>query len=116
MDTTWWKWIFLLGVLVIVLLYGMIARMIARRRSGLDEKEMAVVRRAARVGGGEQIGRTLGLGVLVALQVPAFLMQNIRYLKHRAAAKKSSTLTRENRTARRASSFRSTSFASLGPS
>jgi hypothetical protein len=85
MGTPWWIWIVLSGLLV---LGGMIARRIAASRSGLDEKEMAVVRRAARVGGGEQIGRALGLGVLVSLQLPAFLMQNIRYVKHRAAAKK----------------------------
>jgi hypothetical protein len=78
MANPWWIWIVLWGLLILGV---MIAQRIARRRSGLDEREIAVVRRAARVGGGEQIGRTLGLGVLVALQVPAFLMQNIRYLK-----------------------------------
>jgi hypothetical protein len=57
MATTWWIWFVLFGLLF---LYAMIARRIARSRSGLDEKEMAVVRRAASVGGGEQIGRTFG--------------------------------------------------------
>jgi hypothetical protein len=84
----WWIWIVLFGLLV---LGGMIGRRIAESRSGLDEKEMAVVRRAARVVAGEQIGRTLGYGALVGLQrfgLPVFLLQNIRYFKHRAAAKK----------------------------
>ena len=77
-----WLW----GLLV---LGGMIAQRIAKRRSGLDEKEMAVVRRAARVGGGEQIGRTLGYGVIFGLDLWLLLVpREFRYFKHRAAAKK----------------------------
>lgn len=74
------------GVPVICLLGGMIRRRIARSRSGLDEKELAVVRRAARVRGGEQIGRTLGYGVLATLHLE--VLRDFRYFKHRAAAKK----------------------------
>jgi hypothetical protein len=44
MAKPWWFWIVFFGVLVICLLSGI---MIARSRSGLDEKELAVVRRAA---------------------------------------------------------------------
>jgi hypothetical protein len=81
----WWIWILVFGLPVI----GMIVGRIAKSRSGLDEKEMAVVRRAARVGAGEQIGRTLGYGVIFGLQLFHLLIpQNFRYYKHRAAAKK----------------------------
>jgi hypothetical protein len=83
-------WSIVVGVAVFCLLYGMY--MTARRSgslSGLDSEEMAVVRRAARVGGGEQIGRTLGYGVLAVLQVPPPPdLRAFRYYKHRAAAKK----------------------------
>lgn len=81
----WWIPIVLSGLLVVG---GMITQRIAASRSGLDEKELAVVRRAARVGGREQIGRTLGYGFIYGLQLPVFLLQNIRYFKHRAVAKK----------------------------
>jgi hypothetical protein len=85
----WWTWIVLWGLVVLGL---MIAQRIAKSRSGLDEldeKEMAVVRRVARVGGGEQIGRTSGYGAIFGLQLfPLLIPQNIRYYKHRAAAKK----------------------------
>src|SRR6478609_1011161 len=74
-------WIVLWGLLV---LGAMIARRITKSRNGLDEKEMAVVRRAARVGGGEQIGRALGF----ALGLGVFAPLPFRYFKHRAAAKK----------------------------
>jgi hypothetical protein len=84
---TWWFWIAVIGATVLCLLVGMIRRRIAT--SGLDEKERAVVHRAARLGGGEQIDQILGLGVFVASPVhPFVLAQNIRYFKHRAAAKK----------------------------
>ena len=82
MAKHWW----ILVAIAVICLLGMIARSIAASRSGLDEKEMAVVRRAARVGGGEQIGRTLSHGVLVALHL--LILRDIRYFKHRAAAKK----------------------------
>src|ERR1700722_18002638 len=87
MGKPWWFWIAVIGATVLCLLVGMIRRRIAT--SGLDEKERAVVHRAARVGGGEQIGQIFGLGVFVASPVhPFVLAQNIRYFKHRAAAKK----------------------------
>ncbi len=94
MDTTWWKWIFVVGVAVICLLYGMIARRIAASRSGLDKTEIAVVRRAAaRVGRDELIGQTSGYGVLAALRLQILLnlllnLRAFRYRRHRAAAKK----------------------------
>jgi hypothetical protein len=84
-NQPWWFWI-VVGLLV---LSGPIARRIAASRSGLDEKELAVVRRAARVGGDEQIGRALGYGALAVLQLPPPLdLRAFRYFKHRAAAKK----------------------------
>jgi hypothetical protein len=89
MANPWWFWIVVIGVPVICLLGGMIAGRIARSRSGLDEKEMVVVRRAARVGGDELTGRALGLGVFAASPVhPLLVAQAFRYFKHRAAAKK----------------------------
>jgi hypothetical protein len=91
-NQPWWFWI-VVGLLV---LGPMVARRIAASRSGLDEKELAVLRRAARVSDGEQYGRTLrGFGGLLAQQLflPVFLAQDIRYFKHRAAAKK---VTRSN--------------------
>ena len=95
MDTTWWMWIFVVGVAVICLPRVMITqRRIAASRSGLDEKELAVVRQAAAgVGRDELIGQTLGYGALAALdlQVPLDLLLSLRasrYRKHRAAAKK----------------------------
>ncbi|MCV7398814.1 hypothetical protein H7K24_01430 [Mycobacterium fragae] len=89
MGNPWWGWIVVVGVPLICLLGGMIARSFAGRRSGLDSKELAVVRRAARVGGGEFVGRTLGYGFLAALQVPPPLdLRAFRHYKDRAAAKK----------------------------
>jgi hypothetical protein len=95
MDTTWWVWIFMVGVALIGLLrVVMITRRNAASRSGLDKKEIAVVRRAAAgVGRDELIGQTLGYGVLTALDLQIFVnlligRQGSRYRKHRAAAKK----------------------------
>lgn len=95
MDPTWWHWIVVFGVLVIGLLRVMIlARRTARSRSGLNEKELAVVRQAtAGVGRDELIGQTLGYGILTALRLQILLnlllnLQASRYRKHRAAAKK----------------------------
>jgi hypothetical protein len=95
MDTTWWKWIFVFGVALICLLRVMIlAQRTARSRSALDEKELAVVRRAAAgVGRDELVGQALGYGVLDALGMQLLLnlllnRQASRYRKHRAAAKK----------------------------
>jgi hypothetical protein len=95
MDPTWWNWIVVFGVLVIGLLRIMIlARRTARSRSGLNEKELAVVRQAAAgVGRDELIGQTLGYGILTALRLQILLnlllnLQASRYRKHRAAAKK----------------------------
>jgi hypothetical protein len=85
-HTPWWIWIVLWGLLV---LGTMIAQRIARSRSGLDEEEIAVVRRAAaEVRRGELI-RASGASVLVALQLsPLLVPQGFRYYKHRAAANK----------------------------
>jgi hypothetical protein len=95
MDTTWWKWIFVVGVALICLVRVMIRqRRIAASRSVLDEKELAVVRRAvAGVGRDELIGQTLGYGVLNALDLQLLInlllnRQASRYRKDRAAAKK----------------------------
>jgi hypothetical protein len=95
MDTTWWNWIVVFGVALICLLRVMIlARRTARSRSGLNEKELAVVRRAAAgVGRDELIGQTLGYGILTALRLQILLnlllnLQASRYRKHRAAGKK----------------------------
>ena len=89
MASPWWIWIVVFGPAVICPLGAMIAGRIASNRSGLDKEEMAIVRRAARVGGGELVGRTLGYGVLAALQVPPPLdLRTFRHSKLRAAAKK----------------------------
>jgi hypothetical protein len=83
-------WIVLWGALGLMIA-RMIARMIAQRiagsRSGLDKKEMAVVRgAAAEVRRDEAIDRDLEVySFLGALRLPG---QSIRYYKHRAAAKK----------------------------
>jgi hypothetical protein len=82
----WWIWIVLIVLSGLLVLRGTIVQSIAMRRSGLDEKERAVVRRAARVSGGEQIGRNLTEGVLVALNL--LWLRDFGYFKHRAAAKK----------------------------
>jgi hypothetical protein len=86
----WWIWIVVFSLSVVCLRGCMIAGRIARSRSGLDEKEMAVVRRAAAgVGRDELIVRGLGYGVLAALELPLPLdLRGFRYSKHRAAAKK----------------------------
>lgn len=47
MTKPWWIWVAVVGVTLIFVLGGMIARSIARSRSGLNSKEMAVLRRAA---------------------------------------------------------------------
>jgi hypothetical protein len=79
-NQPWW-----FGIVVLLLVYGrMVARRIPASRSGLDEKEWAVVRRAARVSDDEQIGRWLRF----LTPYPFYILHNIRYLKHRAAAKK----------------------------
>jgi heme exporter protein D len=65
----WWIWIALIVLSGLLVLRGTIVQSIAMRRSGLDEKERAVVRRAARVSRGEQIGRNLVDGVLGALNL-----------------------------------------------
>jgi hypothetical protein len=87
-----WIWIVLWVLLVLGLMIAKrIPQRIARSRSGLDEKEMAVVRRAAAgVGRDEAIGQALGWGVLVALRLPLPLNlgRDFRYYKHRATAKK----------------------------
>ncbi|OBG35797.1 hypothetical protein [Mycobacterium sp. E3198] len=70
MSSAWWTLIVVFGVPMIFITGGMIAGRIARNGGELDKEEMAIVRRAARVGGGELVGRTLGYGVLAALQVP----------------------------------------------
>jgi hypothetical protein len=96
MATHWWMSIVLFGL---VMLCFMIRRKIAARRSGLDEsgldeKELAVVRRAAAgVGRDQLIGQTLGYGILNALDLQLLVnlllnRQASRYRKHRAAAKK----------------------------
>ncbi len=90
MGTPWWTWI-VSGLLVLGLLgRRMIAQRIAMSRSGLDEKERAVVRRATTVGVGEQIDRNLVDGSLAALNL--LWLRNwprvIGYFKHRAVAKK----------------------------
>lgn len=87
MGNPWWGWIVVVGVPLICLLGGMIARSIARSRSGLDSKELAVVRRAAGVGGDELAG-ALSLFVLVALQLPPLDLRAFPHYKDRAAAKK----------------------------
>jgi hypothetical protein len=80
------------GVAVICLLGGMImiARRIARSQSGLDKKEMAVVRRAAGpspfVGGGGG-GGLIGL-VILLVKLLLIALWCFAYYKHRAAVKK----------------------------
>jgi hypothetical protein len=84
----WWMWIVLWGLLV---LGAMIARRIARSRSGLDEKEIAVVRRAvAGVGRDELIGQLIGqtpfAGYVLAarrLQILLNLLLNLRAFRYR---------------------------------
>ncbi len=89
MANPWWIWIVVFGLPVICYLGGMIAGRIARSRSGLDSEEMAVMRRAARVGGDQLIGRALGLGVFFASPVhPLVVARAFRHSKHRAAARK----------------------------
>jgi hypothetical protein len=88
MSSAWWTLIVVFGVPMIFLTGGLIAGRIARGGSELDSAEMAVVRRASRVGGGEVVGRTLGHGVLAALQVPPPPnLRAFRYHGDRAADK-----------------------------
>jgi hypothetical protein len=71
--------------------HHMVARSIARSQSGLDRKEMAVVRRAAGpglAGGGAGGGGGLVGLVLVALKLLALALWCFAYYKHRAAVKK----------------------------
>jgi hypothetical protein len=78
MATPWWIWIVVFGLPVICLLGGMIAR----SQSGLDRKEMAVVRRAAGPSPFAYHDGGTGLGLLV------FPLVCFAYYKHRAAVKK----------------------------
>lgn len=106
MASPWWIWIVVFGPAVICPLGAMIAGRIASNRSGLDKEEMAIVRRAARVGGGELVGRTLGYGVLAALQVPPpSICEPSGTPSSAPPPRKSSAPTRKNRTARTVSSF-----------
>jgi len=82
----WWTWIVLIVLSGLLVLRRTIAQRIAMSRSGLDKKEMAVMRRAVRVGVREQIGRNLVEGVLVALNL--LWLRDWGYFRHRAAAKK----------------------------
>jgi hypothetical protein len=82
----WWAWIVLIVLWAPLVARGPIAQRIAMKRSGLDKKEMAIVRRATRLGVGEQIGRNLVVGGLAALDL--LWLRNWGYFKHRAAAKK----------------------------
>ena len=90
MAKPWWIWIVVVGVPVICLLGGMIARRIARSHSGLDSKEMAVVRRAApSLFEIFDVRTELGFGSLN--WTPGWLVLPLvcfAYYKHRAAAKK----------------------------
>jgi hypothetical protein len=89
MAKHWW---IVVAVAVLCLLGGMIARSIARSQSGLDRREMAIVRRAAGrspfggVGGGGG-GGLVGL-VFFALELLALALWCFAYYKHRAAVKK----------------------------
>jgi hypothetical protein len=88
MANLWW-----IGVAaVVILLVGiMIARSIERSQSGLDRKEMAVVRRAAGprplFGGGAGGGGLVGL-VVVALKLLVLALWCFAYYKQRATVKK----------------------------
>jgi hypothetical protein len=83
-------WI-VIAVVLICLLGGMIARGIARSRSGLDRKEMALVRRAAGpspfFGGGGGGGGLVGL-VFLVLKLLVLVLWCFAYYMHRAAVKK----------------------------
>jgi hypothetical protein len=83
-------WI-VIGVVVICLLGVMIARSIARSKSGLDRKEMAVARRAAGpgpfFGGGGGGGGLVGF-VLLALKLLLLVLVCFAYYNQRAAVKK----------------------------
>ncbi|MGH3557711.1 MAG: hypothetical protein ACRDUT_03475 [Mycobacterium sp.] len=82
MAKHWW---IVVGVAVICLLGGMIARSIARSKSGLDRKEMAVARRAAR---SPFVFSGLGLILFPGLGLILFSLVCFSYYKHRAAVKK----------------------------
>jgi len=83
-------WI-VIGVVVICLLGVMIARSIARSKSGLDRKEIAVARRAAGpgpfFGGGGGGGGLVGL-IFVALKLLLLAFWCFAHYKQRAAVKK----------------------------
>lgn len=83
-------WI-VVAVVVICLLGGMMVRSIARGLSGLDKKEMTVVRRAAGpspfVGGGGGGGGLVGL-FFVTLKLLVLVLWCFAYYRHRAAVKK----------------------------
>jgi hypothetical protein len=83
-------WI-VIGVVVICLLGVMIATSIARSKSGLNRKEMAVARRAAGpgplFGGGGGGGGLVGF-VLLALKLLLLVLVCFAYYKQRAAVKK----------------------------
>jgi hypothetical protein len=87
MAKHWW----IVVAVAAICLLCMIARSIARSQSGLDRKEMAVVRRAAgpgfSVGGGGGGGGLVGL-VFVALKLLLLAFLCFAYYKHRAAVKK----------------------------
>ena len=79
------------AVVVVCLLGVMIAKSIARSQSGLDKKEMAVVRRAAGpspfVGGGGGGGGIVG-AVFLVVRLLVLALWCFAYYKHRAAVKK----------------------------
>jgi hypothetical protein len=82
MASPWLIWIVVVGAPVIALLVGMIARRIARSRSGLDRKEMAVLRRAA--GRSPYFFADGGTG----LGLPVLAAACFAYYQRRAALKK----------------------------
>ncbi len=87
MAKHWW---IVVAIVLICLLGGMIARSIARSQSGLDRKEMAVVRRATGPSpffGGGGGGGLVGL-VVVVLKLLVLALWCFAYYKHRAAVKK----------------------------
>ncbi|HZU46350.1 MAG TPA: hypothetical protein VFA16_03685 [Mycobacterium sp.] len=76
----WWIWIVVFGVPAI----GLIAGMIAKSRSGLDRKEIAVARRAAR---SPFVLSALGMILFPPLGLILLLLVCFAYYKHRAAVK-----------------------------
>jgi hypothetical protein len=79
------------AVVVVCLLGVLIAKSIARSRSGLDRKEMGVVRRAAGpspfVGGGGGGGGIVG-AVILGLRLLLLALWCFAYYRHHAAVKK----------------------------